>query len=448
MMPASKLVTSRLPPARSGATLVELLASMAILGMLLVLLGTALQGALGRFRSGVDRAEARGGAETATAWLKRDLASATSSRPANLPPLPAGATDAQRRFFEGRLLFPFEVGREKGNGADRSFPNAAPEFDSLAFVAHPSAEASFDPERDLARLSGAGSATSATSASTASEDALVRPSIIGYYVAYTRDSPLADFPGAGMKLYRHHRPGGDILAGGYAGGFLLHCSHRINDAWDETGPGSARSLAAGNAAAVSARSLAAGNAAAVPSGRFANAALPFLLSRHVTDRETLQVEVGTAAWPALALSEHLPSPPPTLMPDRGSAADWRDPGAAVHDTVFPDEPVCANVVRFELTPLRRVTLPSGDRVLVGAAELNAHLDLPNGDEWPCLVEPHFLDVVVGVVDETTAERLSRYEDWIVDWSANDPAAWSPTRRLIEEGLRTRRFRISLSRRPS
>ena len=67
-------------PSSAGTTLIELMASMAILSVLLVVLGSTLEVALGRFRSGTDKQVSHGGANLAVAWIEADLASHLSSR--------------------------------------------------------------------------------------------------------------------------------------------------------------------------------------------------------------------------------------------------------------------------------------------------------------------------------------------------------------------------------
>ncbi len=382
---------------RRAATLIELLASMAILSVLILVLGTMLDSALGRFRGGTESARQRGGARAAAEWIERDLASHLSSRPANLPRLPDGTTEAQRDFFEGRLLLPFEIHRKSGTDGTRSFANAAPEFGSLAFAA-------------LLPDPGGGSI----------------PAIVGYYVTYTRDSPFAGDTRAGMKLFRHCRRCGHPTAEGYADGLLRHASLAINDAFDGT-----------------IRPLGEPNPAALRQGRFENAALPFLLAHRLDPAPGATPRSAAQPWPALPVMDRLPSPPPSLQPPRGSVADWENPASPVHESVFPDETICDHVVRFELTPYRRVVLPDGNSILMGAAELNQHLGLDGGDEWPALVAPDLIEIVIAVVPGETALRLTRYEDWIVDWARADAGDAPPGLRQLVEASRTHRFRIAL-----
>ncbi len=388
---------------RRAATLVELLAAMAVLSVFVLVLGRMLESALERFRDATEARERGSGIRTAVGWIERDLACHLSSRAAALPRLPETASQAQREFFEGRLLLPFEVDRVSGIGgmAKRSFANAAPEFSSLAFVARV-------PNPRQGPESPA-------------------PSIVGYYVAYARRSPLAGAPGAGMKLFRHFRPGGHPDAEGYADGLVLHASLAINDARSDAAPTPPIDVP---------------NAAAVRLGRFENGDVPFLLARR-TDSGAVGSRAAVQPWPSLPSKEHLAVPPPSFSPPRGSAADWEDPASSVHDSLFPDEAVCEHVVRFELSPLRRVDFPDGSAVLMGAAELNRHLGLSGGDEWPALVAPDCIDLVIAVVSEKDALRLERYEDWIFDWKEGAIDALPPERRRIARSSRVRTFRLSL-----
>lgn len=385
---------------RRAATLIELLASMAILSVLMLVLGTMLDSALGRFRGGAETAEQRGGARVAAEWIERDLASHLSSRPAALPRLPSAVSEVQREFFEGRLLLPFEIDRRSGTGApaDRSFANAAPEFGSLAFVAR-------------------GPSRSGDPASTS-------PALVGYYVAYARHSPLAGDAGAGMKLFRHYRPGGHAEGAGYADSVLRQISREINA--DPTAPGADETL------------LPARDGSALRRGRFENASIPFLFSRRETASGGGPAATGQP-WPSHPVRARLHTPPPGGEPFRGSAADWEDPASPVHDSLFPDEPICDHVVRFELVPWRRVELPDGTSELMDASALNRHLGLGPGDEWPALVAPDYIDLVLAVVPEILARRLERYEDWIVDWNSGGTELHG---RILAES-RVYRFRLAL-----
>lgn len=384
----------------SATTMIELLASMAILSIILLVLASALEVSLGRFRRGVDRSEGQSSAHEALQWLGRDLSAAAASRSAPTPRLPAASSPEQEAFFANRILFPFEIDRSQGEGieASRSFSNAAPEFGSLAFPA-------------------------ALPASGGFEDRLV--GLVGYYVAYTRDSPLADDTNMSMKLFRHLRPGGA------ATGYLASCSELINDAWDEGSSGGARPLDQTNPAAVR-------------RGRFANAQLPFLFASRIEPGNPSKDLPTTSAWPLYPDPTRLADPPPSLnpfpeddIPKEGSSAD-------LDDVVYPDEAVCEHVVRFELKPYHWITLSNGTQKIADAHALNQHLGLGGGGEWPCLVTPDFIDLTLGVVDAQTARRLPKYEDWIVDWTNETPSTWTPTRKLIEQTLRTHRVRLKIS----
>lgn len=397
------MIPGRQSEARSeqGVTLIELLSAMAILSILILVLSTMLDASLRGFRRGAETVEQRGDARVAIDWMERDLASAFASRPAPLPRLPEDTSAVQRGFFEGRLFFPFEIDRQSGSGnaTETSFPNAAPGFSTLAFVNRVTSG-----ENDLR-----GSA----------------PGIVGYYVAFARHSPLAGDEGAGMKLFRHHRPGGHPEGERYADSFLVRASRAIND--DEKG---------------STRPLDAPNTAAVRRGRFANSAFPFLLAGREKRDDPGSVLPAVAPWPLRPVVSRLSSPPPTYQPDRGSAADWENPASPVHDSVFPDEPICDHVVRFELRPSRRVELPSGNTERLDAAALNAHLGF-SGEEWPALVAPDEIEIVLTVIDEGTARRFTRYEDWLIDWEKIESPSATTDDRAILAASRTFRHRFAV-----
>lgn len=370
-------------------SLVELLASMGIFAVLMLVLALMLESSLNRFRRSAERIEQTADTRAVADWMERDLAGVFANRSAALPRLPDSATAVQREYFEKRVFMPFEVDRASGTGSPfgRSFANAADGFSSIAFV-------TLAPN----------------------------PSIAGYYVAFARHSPLAGDNGAGMKLFRHFRRGGHESGLGYADGILRSLSARINDAWIEPDP---------------ARSLSVPNEAAVRQGNFANSELPFIFSTHRGGRMI-------HPWPALPVPGALRESPPSLQPDRGSAADWTNPESPVHDSVFSDESVCDHVVRFEIHPWRIVRMTDGRMEVMDAAALNDHLGIGSGDEWPVLVTPDFLDVTISVIPEANARRLSREQDWRFDWS--DPGTANSDPRL--QGMRTEQFRIHLPRRDS
>lgn len=373
---------------RQAFTLVELLASMAVLSVLMVMLGLMLESSLKHFRGGAERLEQSADVRVVAERMERDLVDVFPNRIAALPHLPDTATKVQREFFGDRLFLPFELDRQGGTGIDlgRGFANSADGFSSIAFA-------------------------------TCSPN----PAIVGYYVAYARHSPLAGDDGAGMKLFRHHRRGGHPTGEGYADRIVRSLSAGINDAWTE--PDAQRALT----------DL---NPAPVRRGKFANSELPFIFS-------SLHEGGIVHPWPALPAAGSLHEAPPTLKPLRGSAADWLDPDSPVHDSVFPDEAVCDHIVRFRIHPWRVVRMEDGSTVTMDAVALNAHLGLEQGDEWPVLVTPDLLDVDIAVIPEATARRLTRAADWVFDWNRPDIEGDERLR-----GLRTHRFRIHLPLRDS
>lgn len=392
-----------------GTTVLELMAVMAIFSVLLVMLGVALETAMGRFRKGAEVTGHQTGVEATRSILEADLASVFSQRPAKLPRLPDRVTARQREFFEDKVFLPFEINRKTGTGVSIpvSIQNAAPHFATLVFTTRQGL-----PGENL------------TSSS---------PAIVAYYVAYVRHSPLAGNIGAGMKLFRHFRRAGDHTGDAYAAGYLLSCSLKMNDAWDEQKKGKSRPFSEPNPATIR-------------QGVFENAAQPFLFSARITNLKDLTPLRATQPWPVNPLRERLTEAPPQFHPLRGSSDEWANPESDVHDSVFPDEPVCDHVIRFTLTPYRRVVEEDGSAKLMRAAEINQYLGLKGGDEWPVLVLPDFIEVTIITVGETVAKSLTEYEDWMIDWKNENSATWSSIRKRIEREQRTFQFRVSLPRR--
>lgn len=389
--------------AQRAATLVELLAAMAVLSIFVYLLSRMLESSLGRFRHTADGRQLRGGLEAAIACLERDLEHQLRPRLAALPPLPQSASAAQREIFEGRLVLPFEVDRQLGQGAalPRSFPNAAPEFSSLAFVA---------------RLPKAGAGAESPA-----------PALVGYYVAYARHSPLRGEDGSGMKLFRHFRPGGHPHGEGYADGMIRYVARSLHDPWSAD-PTSPEALA---------------KAPSRPLVLMGNREIPFLMARRLSPDGFGWIEAAPA-WPRYPSRPHLTVPPPSLSPRRGRAEEWEDPQSSVHDSLFPDEVICEHVVRFELHPWRRVRQADGRIVLMGARELNLHLGLDNGDEWPVLVRPDGIDLLLGILPEREARRLESYEAWLFPWSDEEFRTLPPPRQRIAQAARLVKKRLHLS----
>ncbi|MDF1823340.1 MAG: hypothetical protein P1U68_01790 [Verrucomicrobiales bacterium] len=394
----------------SGATLIELITAMSILLVILLMLSTALDASLGQFRQSTDRTAKRTSARAALQWLERDLETVLLPRPARLSPLPDSATTAQREFFESRLFYPTEINRSQHSGDKQSLPNASDKFDRLCFVSQIPGTPQLDP---------------ALNSNTRRADPA--PSIVGYYVAYTRNSPLKGDTLASMKLFRHFRPGSSVSGQRYANEFLSYCATEINSRSELGQP------------------LSAPNSAAVRKGLFSNTELPSLLGMRLPNDPSASPEESDAAWPVFPLTNYLTEPPPALNPNRGNLNDWENPDHSVHHTVFPDESLCRNVVRFEVRPERRVETSPGVFETLEASEINTHLGLSNGDEWPCLVVPDYLYITVGVINEATARTLTRYEDWLVDWKITDPSDWSETRTKIERSLQTFQLKVKLRR---
>ncbi|MEM7147505.1 MAG: type II secretion system protein [Verrucomicrobiota bacterium] len=427
-----------------GFTLVEILVSMAVVSILVVMLGETLNQTLDTWSGGRQHSETYGEARAALNMVKGDLSSAFTNRPANVPPLPASVQGAQRAFFSDRLFMPIEINRRNGTGGqDRSFVNGDDEFDSLAFVTiaplSRQVHTLYDraSEEILDEWAG-GNPEEAPRAYDRDTISVADTCFAGYYVAYTMDSPLPT-SGASMKLYRHFRRPGNISSTGQsrARNFILYQSHVINDANDE---GPRRSRAEGAA-----------NPALVRKGEFRNGQVPFLFSEYITNERTFESEKGMAPWPSNPVMRGGPDlaepPSPFPPPDRSDPAAWADKEHPMHDYVYPDEPVARGVVRFECKPYRRVETGSGGVEVMDAKDLNAHLGLGGGDEWPVLVAPDFIDIKLGVIDSETAAKLPEQEDWYFDWDQTDSASWDWRRRLVEQNMRIFDLRVYVRQRP-
>jgi hypothetical protein len=416
-----------------------------VVSIKVILLGETLNQALDSWSGGVQHAETYGEARAALNVMKRDLSSAFTNRPANVPALPAQVKGPQRELFSDRVFMPIEINRRQGPvGQDRSFVNGDEAFDSLAFVTiaplsrqvHTLYDRASEEILDEWQGESEDEAPRAYDRDTIS---MADTCLAGYYVAYTMDSPLPT-SGASMKLYRHFRRPGNAASTGKSRSrnFLLYLSHVIDDANDE---GPKRSRAEG-----------ASNQALVRRGEFRNREVPFLFSRYITNERTFASEDGMHPWPANpVLSGGSPDleavPVPFPPPDRSDPAAWADKDDPMHDYLYPDEPVAHGVVRFEMRPYRRVVTGPGKVVVMDAAALNVHLGLGGGDEWPVLVAPDFIDITLGVVGGDTAAKLPAKEDWYFDWSKTDSTNWTWQRRLVEQEMREFDLRVYIRQRP-
>lgn len=410
-----------------GISLVELLAAMAIFSMLLLMLAQALDLSLNQWLRGSGGSAGRGELRAALSWMKRDLQAAVVDRSANVASLPADSSEVETEFFADRLILPIEINRREGTGGiGRSFVNSAAEFDSLAFVTRTPLSAQTNPARDRERLGLAGASTVERASSW---DGLASACLTGYYVAWTKNSPLASERESSMKLFRHFRPGGPSLGQGTARGFLRTVSHEINDDEDELSASSAR------AAGVLSPAL-------VRNGIFGNADVPFLFAARFPKAGTTEEMAADQPWPADAAIDSLASPPAQYQPPQATWSDWADPENVVHDYLFADEPLAYNVVRFECRPYRRIVDADGNVRVFDSAQLNQHLGL-SGSDWPALVAPDFIEVTIAVVSRVTASKMQQRQDWIIDWSRSDPSSWSTVRGWVERDLKTFTTRIFL-----
>lgn len=390
-----------------ATTLIELLTSMAILAVLLTVLAATLQASLGQFRSSVDQSKTFRGSQFAMEWLRRDLNSAANAFPSNLPPLPASLTDQQLRFFSGKAFFPFEINRSQGRSAPQAsgFPSSNQNFATLAF-----------PKFDSTDVPAQNSQTN--------NPAFPAIGLVGYYVAYTRDSDLTQNPRYSMKLFRHFRPPGSF-GDGYSDGFLRFTHREINDSFADRLNRSELPLAEPNTAAI--RRL-----------QFENRDLPFLFSSRLKPNDEGE-EVPTAGSPP---TPEFSDGAQSLASISNSEMEWLDAKSVVYDFVFPDEAVAKNVTRFELTPFRVLEDATGNEVTFDTVETCQELSIPDTSEWPSLVLPTYIEVTLGVIDDEIASRLTREDDWIVDWS-NGASPRSETENMVKENTELQRFRISI-----
>lgn len=416
--------------ARSGVSLIELLASMAIFSVLMLMLAQALDLSLEQWSRGSGGSAMRAELRAAMSWLERDLQAAVVDRPANVPPLTVTATDQERQFFAERLIMPIEINRTEataGSDQQRSFVNAVSEFDSLAFVTQTPLSSQVNAERDRARL---GLGDEAVLQGASSWDGLSSACLTGYYVAWTKNSPLASERESSMKLFRHFRPGGESLGQGQSLGFLRAMSQLLNDDDDESAKGAAR--------APGKRSP-----ALIRRGIFENSRIPFLFASRISGGVSAGLEKSNdQPWPVDAEPASLASPPSSFQPPPQSWQAWADPDSTLHDYLFADEALAYNVVLFECRAYRKIIDENDGVLLMDAQQLNAHLGLA-GEDWPVLVAPSFIDVRVGVVSRLAASQMPQRNDWIIDWGQTDPGAWSVVRRVVERNLQVCTTRIFL-----
>lgn len=409
--------------ARGGFSLPELLLSMLLLTMMVIALAELFAFATEIWSRQVDGLDTQVDLVEATALLRHDLEAAFAGRAASWAPFddsiltghPAPVQRFYRDAIRRRMLIPFEVDRTQGKQDLVSLPHAEPclregrrLFSTLAFAAvKPGAgclyPATFDPDR-YGALASRGT----------TEGSPVMPSdlcLIGYYVAYTRDSGLATDSAQSMKLYRHFRPAERSLGAGQAGSVIRAISHSINRVQ-------------------------------VPAGKLANKDLDYLLafSAPEPDQASRRVQVERP-WPLWGEYR-----PPGPMPSREDPNAWLDPDHPLHAFVYADAPLVQNVVRFEVRPYKKVN-DGGIWKLMDASQLAAHLRLP-GPDWPVLIVPDLLEIAVSVIPPGAAAKLRTKEDWLVFWEGEEIAGpETSATRVIRASVQTVRFQVPLRSSP-
>lgn len=400
-----------------GFSLVEVLLSMTILSVLVLVLAELLAFSAKMWSRHADGAEVELELREGAAVLRHDLESCFAGRPApwagsvlpsaSGPHLPAGSELACEKLFRHRLLLPVEVDRTAGKGQRVSLPHAEaaevdgrPVFSTLAFAAVQS-EAGLLHPCSLHRQRSGGSAPLGTEPIPAGGIALV-----AYYVAYTRNSPLAGETGWSMKLYRHYRPAGFSLGVGQAGGILRAAAQAVNREQ-------------------------------VPRGQLANRDLSFLLAWRAPRAGSEAVVAAERPWPAWSDTR-----PPGRAPAWDDLSLWADSESLLYDFLAPDVPLVQNVVRFQVRPFKWVDV-GGKLKRLDTRELVAFLKLPDPD-WPVLVVPDEVEVILSVISSTAASQLPEKRDWMASWREDRVEAPDPVvARILRRSVRTCRFRVSL-----
>ncbi|MEO0446025.1 MAG: prepilin-type N-terminal cleavage/methylation domain-containing protein [Verrucomicrobiota bacterium] len=397
-----------------GFTLLEVLVSMSILSILTLALAELFSFASESWSRQAGEQDNRADLVESARLVEEDLQAAFVGREArwvHFDPSGIGTQtlrDAFTDLLQHRMMLPFEVNRRIGIGNQTSLPFAEPEvrgmtpFSTLAFAANRPDAGALLPETFAVERYGNTLVSSSAAAKTASDACLV-----GYYVAYTRNSPLATELDSSMKLYRHFRPSGVSFGMGQAGSTLRYASHVVNKI-------------------------------AIPSRSFANQNLDFLLAYHAPDPDEITKVASLPPWPLWG------DWAPSAQPDRSQISAWEDPHSSLHESLPGDLPLALNVVRFEVRPYKRMKV-LGDWELMGTERLVASLGLPD-DEWPALIVPDLIEVVLGVVPPETAAILTRAEDWMVKWVPDSDEVLEPRTtqaEVIQRSVRTIRFQVSL-----
>ena len=430
-------IPARHRPGPPGFSLVEIMTATVIVALLVLILAQILTMTARTWARAQRASDIFHEGRVAMDFLRRDLAAAVGSRPAPMPRLPEESSDPQRAVFEGRILVPFAVDRQRGDElSGQSFLNGEdPEtgFGSLAFVQTSPLGGQF-----YGSFTGSapGQSRVAPGLGWGSGVTLADLSLCGYYVAYTRNSALAG-SASSMKLFRHLRPSGNpgIAGPSVSRGYLQHVINEINRR-DERWAGDPDDLPT------------------LLAGDFANHHQPFLMTRSILSADDFRGMPTMQPWPINAplraggQRPDLPVPPdPFPPPDRSDPDLLVNPNHPAHGYLYPDEPLVRNVVRFELKPYRWVDIepenPEGEveRRLMGTRELNVHLELPVDQEWPVLVTPDFIDVTLGVISDETAAKLPERSDWIIDWSPTNSVVPGWQEDLVRQEMKLFRSRI-------
>lgn len=395
---------SNLRRADGAFTLIEVITAVAIFSFILVALSYVLDASLNQLRYRTTSKEVTGNYRTLFDSLRTDVQGAEVDSPVEHS-FGDTLSAALAQLVNGRAFLPFEIDRENGQGLTRSFVNAESGYSSLLFASKTAASYAH-PLREELRMNG-------LSDFNQSADSLSEICLIGYYVAYTKDSESSDR--YSMKLYRHFRPGGITFGNGHSNGIIAYCGDLMN-------PVSPRTVLDGQI--------------------FLNKQMPFLMTFRYTDAFQYIREAVTQPWPKFAETVSLVSPPPTETPPNYNSKSWKEPSAAIHDFLFPDEIVVSNVLEFQCVPYVKIETASGVVELFDTERLNQRLGLSQ-DDWPVFVKPDFIDVSLAVLGEEAAVQLTDKTEWITVPSGTSTNNLSAIDRIKRQQTKQFSMRLAL-----
>ncbi len=395
---------------KRGFSLVELLAAVSIFSIVMLALSYALEASLGMLNHRSAALSTDGDFRAVSDIFRQDLQEVVVDKP-DTHVFGKQVSDSLAQFVDHRNFIPIEIDRIEGTGMAKSFVNGEVGFSALLFAAVSSPARYAHPIREQIRLSSASSGTATIK--NQSPDALSEVCLIGYYVAYTRDSSRAD-SSPSMKLYRHFRSGGINFGDGHANGILAYLADVYNPSSERTAFGF----------------------------DFSNKSFPFMLSQRYKVPNEWTPEKVTQPWPMNYIASEVTSPPAITTPPKYSSASWLENDHPIHDFVFGDEEIARNVVEFRCAPYKRIETAPGEIELFDTPRLNQRLGLQNTG-WPVLVKPDFIDITLGVVGVDAALQMRQKSDWVLPPMDKDLSALSALERIKRQELKRYSIRIPI-----